>query len=87
MATIRTNVEFGQEYVDINSGFRGICVCIAQWQFGCVRVTLQPTMDRDGKLPRTETFDEGSLKGIKSVVNRSGGPSPITPNYPSPQCR
>jgi hypothetical protein len=62
MSTIKTDVEFGRVYRDKVSGFSGVAVAITKWQYGCVRVSLQPKVGDDGKLNSSETFDEGSLE-------------------------
>lgn len=84
MTTIKTNIKFGETYRDKNSGFEGVAVCIVKWQYGCVRVSLQPEIGKDGKLPETQGFDEESLEGVKPVEQRPGGPSPAPSRNPDP---
>ena len=85
---IETRVRMGEMYRDINSGFEGVAVAVTKWQFGCVRITLQPQTKEDiNKLPGCETFDEQSLindasgEHVKPVIKKIGGPSPDPENY------
>jgi len=73
---IETNIEFGKEYTDKNSKFKGRAVCISKWQYGCIRVSLQPKIDMDGKMPESEWFDEESLEGVIPIISEPGGPRP-----------
>ena len=83
MSTIKTDVEFGRVYRDKVSGFSGVAVAITKWQYGCVRVSLQPKVGDDGKLNSSETFDEGSLEEITPREKTTGGPTPAIKHYPS----
>lgn len=73
---IETSINLGEEYTDKNSGFTGTAVCISKWEFGCLRIMLQPRVGEDGKLPSTESFDEEALIGHVSADNTPGGPRP-----------
>ena len=74
-------VKLGDEVKDKISGFTGVIVSRHEYLNGCARMTLQPKIDKDGKLPETETFDEPQLELIKTQVaesepmfGRTGGP-------------
>ena len=74
-------VNLGDEVKDTVSGFTGIAIAKHSYLEGCDRISIQPVIDKDGKLPDSVTFDEPSLKCIKSQkVKRSatrsnpGGP-------------
>jgi hypothetical protein len=59
---------------DIVTGFTGIVVARTEWLNRCVRLTLQPQkLQKDGKTPDTQTFDEEQIKVVKPahVVPRS----------------
>ena len=83
MSTIKTDVEFGKVYRDRVSGFSGVAVAITKWQYGCVRISLQPKVDSAGKLINSETFDEGSLEEITPKEKTTGGPTPAIKHYPT----
>ena len=65
-------INLGAKARDKVSGFQGVCVCLSRWlgQAGA-RVTLQPPVGKDGKLPPAETFDEENLELVK--VGRPAG--------------
>lgn len=71
-------IELGQKVKDTVSGFTGIAVSKHIYLQGCVRVTLQPEVDKDGKLPECQTFDEPNLSALpvkrKEGTNKTGGP-------------
>ena len=71
-------INLGNKYKDVVSGFIGIAVSRHSYINGCERITLQPEIDKDGKLPQTETFDSPQLKEIEITTikqnNLTGGP-------------
>lgn len=81
---IKTDVEFGKEYEDIVTGFKGVAVAVSKFQFGCVRIGLQPKVLEMGKKPEAEWFDEESLKKMKPVKKSPGGPTPAPKSNPDP---
>lgn len=48
----------GDEVKDKISGATGIVICRAEWQYGCVRLTIQPRECKDGKPAEPFTIDE-----------------------------
>jgi hypothetical protein len=60
------------------SGFEGVAVSVHTYINGCSRVTLQPLIDKDGKLPDTQTFDLPQLTMQEKVTDignqETGGP-------------
>lgn len=72
---IETSVTMGELYEDKNSGFKGVAVCVSKWQYGCIRVGLQPAVMLDGKLPENQFFDEASLVNVEPIDKSTGGPS------------
>jgi hypothetical protein len=72
------NIKLGDEVKCIVTGFKGIAVARCEWLFGCARITIQPYVDKDGKLQDMQTFDEPSLKitkygKVKPSSNHTGG--------------
>lgn len=69
------------------SGFKGIVYSRAEFFSGCVQYGIQGHVDKDGKLPGVEYFDESQLEVIdeEMVPERLlgeplGGPSRGTPS-------
>jgi len=61
------NIKLGDEVIDIASGFKGVAIGRTQWLYGCGRITIQPKVGKDGKLPDDKTFDELGIKIIKTI--------------------
>ena len=85
MTIVETNIEMGKMYKDKNSGFKGIAVCLSKWQYGCLRIGLQPQVKEDGKLEETQFFDEESIENIVPIKKETGGPSPFPKRNPDPK--
>jgi hypothetical protein len=74
-------IKLGQKCRDVITGFEGTVVARCEWISGCTRITLQPRVDKDGKLQDMQTFDEPGLEVIANTnsVNptpNKGGPRP-----------
>lgn len=76
-------IHLGDTVKDTITGFRGKAVGRTEWLTGCARFIVQPEVDKDGKLPESQTFDEPTLGVIRCPhknnerVNRTlGGPRP-----------
>jgi hypothetical protein len=74
----------GKKVKDKVSGFEGIVVGRHTFLAGCDRYSVQPPVDKDGKLPEQQTFDDPQLKIVKEkkVVikgEKPGGPMPVIP--------
>jgi hypothetical protein len=73
-------VKLGDKVIDKVSGFCGIIVSEHNYLNGCTRFTVQPVIDKEGKLPLPETFDGPQLEVVKNSVsiprssNDTGGP-------------
>jgi hypothetical protein len=72
--------KLGDKVKDIVTGFKGVVVSAHNYLNGCTRLTVQPKLGKDGKMPDTETFDAPQLKIITqeahSIGNTiTGGPS------------
>lgn len=76
-------IALGKKVKDTVTGYTGIVVARTQWLNGCVRVTVQPPVGKDGKVPDNATFDEPQLKEIGKGVSEgdhdTGGPLPFKP--------
>ncbi len=57
-------IMLGSKVKDVVSGFEGIAVAEYNFLYGCSRYCVQPSMDKDGKLPDNQTFDEPQLKVV-----------------------
>ena len=75
-------VKLGDKVRDPLSGFEGVAVSSHHYLYGCVRFSVQPEVDKDMKLPESQTFDEPQLEVMKPaavhrepvVSERPGGP-------------
>lgn len=94
-------IQLGDRVTDRVSGFTGVVVAEYRFLYGCRRVSVQPPVDKDGKLPEQQTFDEPQLvllqRGVIPVdepdedptslaKRRIGGPAPYLPS-PRPEPR
>lgn len=73
-------VKMGDLVKDSVSGFKGIAVSEHKYLNGCTRITVQPEVDKEGKLPDSNTFDEPQLlvlklEKVKEGRHETGGPS------------
>lgn len=72
-------VNLGDEVQDTVTGFKGIIVAKTDFIHGCTRVSVQPKVGKDGKIPEAQAFDAPALKVLKAAVvkrshNNTGGP-------------
>jgi len=74
-------INLGDEVKDSVSGFKGIAVAKHTYLQGCDRVSVQPSIDKEGKLPEAQTFDEPQLETIKQAKVKRQAPS-IDPGGP-----
>ena len=91
---INTEVAYGQKYKDKVSGFIGTAVAVTKWEHGCVRIGLQPAVDKDGKIDDPTWFDEKNLgkvddsgaekEAVSPVEDGPGGPT-VNPKQ-NPDC-
>lgn len=77
-------VKLGDEVVDTVSGFSGIAVSKTDYLNGCSRISVQPAVGKDGKLPDYATFDAPQLKVTKAAKvpigsRLTGGPDRFMP--------
>lgn len=85
------SVKLGEAYRDVVSGYEGVAVAYTLWLNGCLRVCLQPKVNKDGKLPDNQTFDFEQLKPLGNPVKmpgvkrESGGDRPDPPLRKDPK--
>jgi hypothetical protein len=80
-------IKLGDKVRDKVSGFTGIAISRHTYLEGCTRISIQPEIDKDGKLPAINTFDEPLVEIIESqkIVKReqseyNGGPEKYMPS-------
>lgn len=54
-------IKLGDKVKDAVSGYIGIAASKHIYLQGCNRITVQSEVDKEGKLPKSETFDETQL--------------------------
>lgn len=76
-------IELGQKARDTVTGFQGVAVAYTKWLNGCMRFGLQPPVDKEGKLPEAQWFDEPQIELVEDGVpvgpSDTGGPMPSLP--------
>jgi hypothetical protein len=82
------HINLGGEARDTVTGFVGICVIRSDYISGCSRVSLQPPVGADGKIPEPGHFDEPMcevLTPAKAPCKHSdkGGPGSPVPRASS----
>ena len=65
MSKSRKLVELGDEVQDKVTGFKGIAVVQSIYLQGCDRFSVQPPLDKEGKMPESHGFDDAQLKILK----------------------
>lgn len=61
-------IKLGNEYKDVISGFTGIAIARTEWINGCVRVTLSPKLDKDGKFQDSVCLDVEQLEATGNAI-------------------
>ena len=79
MSNVSFKFDLGTTVKDTVSGFSGIIVGQHQWLTGCATYSVQPPVDKDGKIPDTVGFDENRLEEVKAKAapksdRTKGGP-------------
>lgn len=77
-------IKLGDEVKDKVSGFQGIAVARHTYLNGCDRISIQPKIDKEGKLPESQSFDEPQLEVIQKETveqgsKKTGGPEKYMP--------
>ena len=74
-------IQLGDHVKDTVTGLKGVAVGRSEWLYGCRRITVQPKVDTDGKVPDSVTFDEPQLVLVRRAKTpakkrTTGGPGP-----------
>ncbi len=83
-------ITLGDKVKDPITGFKGVAVGRTTYLYGCVRISVQGPVDKDGNVPDWLTFDEPQLEGIeprKSKKKANHGPRPAAKLNPIPSRR
>ncbi len=78
-------INLGDEVKDRVSGFQGIAYGRHTYLQGCSRITVQPPVEEDGKLPESAVFDEPLLDILEAgkvrpvMADETGGPKDHAP--------
>jgi len=68
-------IQLGDRVRDTVSGLVGIVVAEHRYLHSCVRMSVQPPINAEGKLPEWAAFDEAQLEVVESgAVRRTGAP-------------
>lgn len=74
-------IELGAKVRSLVSGFEGIVNGRSEWLNGCRRYSVQPPVDKDGKLPDSYYFDEAELEVLEAPklkpANQDRGGPPV----------
>ena len=70
-------VYLGQTVKDTITSLIGTAVARTEWVHGCVRIMIQPKVDKDGKVPESHTCDEPQVE----VVDTAGSKEPEKRTY------
>lgn len=83
------SVEFkyslGDEVQDLVTGFKGVITGQVRWISGCNQYTVNPGLDKEGKVAASEWLDENRVKLLKTkkvdlekkVARDRGGPANV----------
>lgn len=72
-------MELGSRVRDRITGFEGIITARIEFLTGCDRYIVQPRVDKDGKVPRSETFDEATLELMEDAPQQQEQPPAAQP--------
>ena len=77
-------ITLGSQVIDRITGIKGTAIGRTVWLNGCIRISIQPKGEKDGKAFEAHGADEQDvevLKPAKRISSPSGGP------HPNPQRR
>lgn len=82
-------INLGDKCRDTVTGFEGIATVRSEYISGCARVGLQPVVDKDGKIPDAQHFDEPMLtvvqaQQISGLPSDKGGPRDAPSQHKAP---
>jgi len=68
-------INLGDEVRDMVTSFKGVAVARHSYLQGCDRIAIQPPVDKEGKLPEIQVFDEPQLVVIKAAKIKRQAPT------------
>lgn len=86
MTAYNSEIQLGQRYRDINTGFEGTATVVSFFQHGCDRLTIKG-MNKQGEIveyafdsPEVELITaDAPPQPVKSLERKTGGPHDRTP--------
>lgn len=82
--TTKAPIQLGQEVIDDVTGLKGIAYGRTTYLHGCDRITIQPKVDKEGKVPHAHECDEPQVSVIGETklapppeVKKTGGPMTV----------
>lgn len=77
-------INLGDKVVDTITGFKGTAISKHVYLAGCTRFSVQPKVNKEGALPKIETFNEPQLEivekeQIAQMNTEVGGPEKYMP--------
>ena len=81
-------IKLGDKIKDPITGFKGTAVARCTYLYGCVRISVQGRIDKDGNIPDWVHFDEPQLEGIEpkeAKKEADHGPRPAAKLNPNPK--
>ncbi len=69
-------IELGDEVKDIVSGFTGIATARTEFLNGCIRISIDPPVDKEGKPVEGKWFDQEQIEVLQRGKVK---PKPATP--------
>lgn len=79
-------INLGDTVKDKITGFKGVAISRHEYLNGCIRFCVQPPVDKNGKVPEEESFDEEQLQVVKKKAPKRkrtttvGGPNRTMPS-------
>ena len=58
-------IPLGAKVKDIITGFEGKAIGRTEWLTGCITISVQPMVDKDGKIPESRSIDEPTLEVVE----------------------
>lgn len=84
-------IALGSKVKDKVTGLKGMVVSRHEYLNGCWRYGVQPTLDKDGKIPDAYYIDEMQLevveepKAVKKGSEKTGGPRSNPRSFSNPR--
>lgn len=75
-------ITLGNKYKDSVTGYEGLAVSRTEYINGCTQIGLQARIDKDGKVPKIQFFDEQDVDPESKA--KVGGPATAPPPRATP---